>query len=357
MIPPVVSPWSRRAAAVFTCAVLAIAATAGAALLTLSALYHVYLGRDHLPDLGPFTRFEFPTIGHVYDARGQPLIEFAREYRQIVQFADIPPIVRDAILATEDKRFFSHNGVDYLSAPRVIGKVRVGAWATRLITGGRRDNMSGPAIFPQGGSTITQQLVRGVFLLRTDIPGEQLPAPQRRPRASRAVGPDRRPERQHGVPEARRDSTVAVGRRTDAAAVRVEAPREGGNSRPLCQLRVHGERPVRICAGGGILLRPAALSTFTADDADKAALLARHRQVASRRTPRPRATAAPSCAGAIRSLALMAADGFISRDVQAAVRAAARVAGVSHALTAVPGVGCRRACSRRTRGRIRRPRP
>ncbi len=37
------------------------------------------------------------------------------EHRQITQYADIPPVVRDAILATEDKHFFSHNGVDYFS--------------------------------------------------------------------------------------------------------------------------------------------------------------------------------------------------------------------------------------------------
>ena len=36
----------------------------------------------------------------------------------------------------------------------------------RLATGGRHDNTSGRAIFPQGGSTITQQLVRGYFLQR-----------------------------------------------------------------------------------------------------------------------------------------------------------------------------------------------
>jgi hypothetical protein len=81
-------------------------------------------------------RFEFPAVGHVYDANGDSLIELAHEYRAIT----------------------------HLSIPRVIGKVRVGAWATRLATGGRRDNQPGRAIFPQGGSTITQQIVRRVFL-------------------------------------------------------------------------------------------------------------------------------------------------------------------------------------------------
>jgi membrane peptidoglycan carboxypeptidase len=38
------------------------------------------------------------------------------------QHQDIPPIVRDAILAAEDRRFFSHNGVDYFSVPRVFSK-------------------------------------------------------------------------------------------------------------------------------------------------------------------------------------------------------------------------------------------
>src|SRR5947209_14308047 len=133
------TPWTRGVIGLLACAALVAAASVSAALLTLGALHHVYLDRRNLPDLGPFTRFEFPTIGHVYDINGQPLIELAREYRKITQYADIPPIVRDAILATEDKHFFSHNGVDYFSVPRVIGKVRVGAWGTRLATAGRRD--------------------------------------------------------------------------------------------------------------------------------------------------------------------------------------------------------------------------
>src|SRR5450631_3833873 len=158
--------WSRGAVVLLTCAVLVGAASVGAALVTLGTLHYLYLDRRNLPDIGPFTRFEFPAIGHIYDINGQPLMELAREYRQIIRYEDIPPVVRDAILATEDKHFFSHNGVDYFSLPRVLAKVRVGALMGRVATGGRHDNTSGRAIFPQGGSTITQQLVRGDFLQR-----------------------------------------------------------------------------------------------------------------------------------------------------------------------------------------------
>jgi penicillin-binding protein 1A len=133
-------------------------------LLAVAELHYVYFDRRNLPDLEPFVRFELPTIGHVYDAGGRPLIELAREYREIVRYEDIPPIVRDAILAVEDKRFFSHSGIDYFSLPRVIGKVRGGMLAGRLMSGGRHDEVDDAALFPQGGSTITQQLVRGMFL-------------------------------------------------------------------------------------------------------------------------------------------------------------------------------------------------
>ena len=158
------SPWTPAILALLTAVPLACTAAIGVQLLAVSTLKHVYFDRESLPDLGPFTRFEFPTIGHVYDANGQPLIELASEYRHITQYADLPPVVVDAILAAEDKRFFSHNGVDYLSLPRVMLKVRWATWGARLATAGMGDHSRGRAIFPQGGSTITQQLVRGVFL-------------------------------------------------------------------------------------------------------------------------------------------------------------------------------------------------
>jgi penicillin-binding protein 1A len=140
------------------CGGIVAAASVLATLVAVAEIHYVYFSRQNLPDLGPFTRFEFPTIGHVYDASGRPLIELAREYREIARYEDIPPIVRDAILSAEDKRFFSHNGIDYVTVPRVLGKVRVGMLVGRLVRGGRHDELRGAALFPQGGSTITPQL-------------------------------------------------------------------------------------------------------------------------------------------------------------------------------------------------------
>lgn len=134
-------------------------------LLAAAELHYVYFDRHNLPDLRLFVRTDLPTIGRVYDAGGRPLIEMAHERREIVRYEDIPPIVRDAILAAEDKRFFTHEGVDYFSLPRVLTKVRIGSVAKRLIRGHRYDEANAAALFPQGGSTITQQLVRGTFLV------------------------------------------------------------------------------------------------------------------------------------------------------------------------------------------------
>jgi penicillin-binding protein 1A len=150
---------------------LLVCATVITGALLAVGFHHIYFDRTNLPDIGPFARFEFPTIGHIYDANDQPLVEVARQYRRITKYEDIPPIVRDAILAAEDKNFFSHSGVDYSIIPRVLGKVRIGALAARLVGLGGQDEVNGPAIFPQGGSTITQQLVRGHFL--KDLTGFQ----------------------------------------------------------------------------------------------------------------------------------------------------------------------------------------
>lgn len=119
---------------------------------------HVYFDERNLPDIEPFIRFELLTTGQVYDVRGEVIISLARQYRRMVSYDDVPVILRQAILATEDKNFFAHGGVDYSVLPRVLQKTvarSIAAWWQGEGFGLR---------LPQGGSTLTQQLVRGYFL-------------------------------------------------------------------------------------------------------------------------------------------------------------------------------------------------
>src|SRR4029453_807859 len=127
-------------------------------------IHHIYFDPSHPPPLGPFIRFELPTVGIVYDAHGEVLFELAHEYRRVVKYEEIPPVVRDAILSAEEKNFFSPSGCDYGSFPRVLWSNLV-----RSVRGSRPDSGPDPRpnrglTFSQGGSTITQQLVRGYFL-------------------------------------------------------------------------------------------------------------------------------------------------------------------------------------------------
>src|SRR4029079_5254373 len=121
-------------------------------------LHRIYFDRTGVPDLASFLRFELATTGRIYDARGTVLIELAPEDRPGGAYEEVPPILRDAILAAEDKNFFVHAGVEYRALPRVIRKMVVHS----LAAWGRGDGFR--LRFPDGGSTLTQQLVRGYFL-------------------------------------------------------------------------------------------------------------------------------------------------------------------------------------------------
>lgn len=129
------------------------------------AAFYINFNRTNLPDLDGFIRFELPTTGHVYDANGRVLIELARERREIIQYKDIPDVLRQAILSAEDENFFSHSGVDYSVFPRLLSKANFHALTFGSTGSANRENPpEHPNVFPQGGSTITQQLVRGYFL-------------------------------------------------------------------------------------------------------------------------------------------------------------------------------------------------
>ncbi|MDE3126863.1 MAG: PBP1A family penicillin-binding protein [Gemmatimonadota bacterium] len=81
----------------------------------------------------------------VYAADGRFITELGFERRTLVKLADIPVVVRDAFLATEDKRFYTHHGIDFI----------------RMFGAGFRNILSGG--YAQGFSTITMQLARNVF--------------------------------------------------------------------------------------------------------------------------------------------------------------------------------------------------
>ncbi|MBK8594389.1 MAG: transglycosylase domain-containing protein [Holophagales bacterium] len=151
---PGVSSAVLRAALQWRLWLAAITVVVSCALLTtLMALVHtVYFDRTGLPDVAPFLRFELPSTGRIQDERGELLVEMALQYRRVLRYQEIPPVLQNAILSAEDKNFFTHSGVDYGALVRVLGKT------ARRSLGGRR------LVLSQGGSTVTQQLVRGYFL-------------------------------------------------------------------------------------------------------------------------------------------------------------------------------------------------
>jgi len=82
----------------------------------------------------------------IYSGDGVVLARIFREDRTNVPLKDIPKHLRNATVAVEDKRFYSHSGIDVRGTTRAV-------WTN--IRGGR---------MTQGGSTITQQLARNVYL-------------------------------------------------------------------------------------------------------------------------------------------------------------------------------------------------
>lgn len=109
-----------------------------------------YLVYD-LPDISPLEdytdpKWELPS--KVYDAHGTMFAEFFQEKREIVQLSDMPKHIGEAFLASEDRRFFDHAGVDFLGIARAMVK----------------NLRSGKVV--EGGSTITQQLAKVLFLTR-----------------------------------------------------------------------------------------------------------------------------------------------------------------------------------------------
>ena len=121
---------------------LVAASTVGLALTVLIALAVAY---PNLPDVSDLADYRPKLPLRVFSSEGALLGEFGEERRNLTPIQDIPQVMKDAVLAIEDTRFFQHGGVDYK------GIVRAG-----LANVGR--------VKSQGASTITMQVARNVYL-------------------------------------------------------------------------------------------------------------------------------------------------------------------------------------------------
>src|SRR5947207_600628 len=100
-----------------------------------------------LPTLEALTDYQPKVPLRILSAEGELLGEFGEERRAVVKIKEVPEIMRRAILAAEDERFYQHGGVDYISVLR--------AALTNVASGTQ-----------QGAGTITMQVARNFFLTR-----------------------------------------------------------------------------------------------------------------------------------------------------------------------------------------------
>ncbi len=111
-------------------------------LLCMAAM----LTYPNLPSLDVLTDYHPKVPLRIYSAEGTLIGEFGEERRALVKFADVPLVLKHAILAAEDDKFYQHGGVDY---PGVLR-----AALSDFTAGGSK----------QGASTITMQVARNFFL-------------------------------------------------------------------------------------------------------------------------------------------------------------------------------------------------
>ena len=97
------------------------------------------------PSIGVLETFKPSQAAKLYAADGRLITDLGLERRTVVPFNEISPELRAAFLAVEDKRFYTHHGIDFF---RFIGAVKADLLAMR---------------FAEGFSTITMQAARNVW--------------------------------------------------------------------------------------------------------------------------------------------------------------------------------------------------
>ncbi len=112
---------------------------AGLIALAIAMIY------PSLPSLEALTDYHPKQPLRVYSSDGYLLGEFGEERRAFIKIEDVPQNMKSAVLAIEDRRFYSHSGIDTKGVMRAI---------VNNLSGGRKE----------GASTITMQVARNFFL-------------------------------------------------------------------------------------------------------------------------------------------------------------------------------------------------
>lgn len=113
--------------------------------ISLTVVYLLF--SDNLPDIDELELFQPKRITKVYSADGQHLRNFKEENREVLRgYEEIPQAMKDALTSIEDRRFFTHWGVDLR---RVIGAILANVRALNMTA--------------EGASTLTQQLARNLY--------------------------------------------------------------------------------------------------------------------------------------------------------------------------------------------------
>ena len=113
-------------------------------LFILVLVYVFYLSRD-LPSLERLETFDPAMLSTLYDRNGEVIGEFYIQKRVFVDIEEMPDHLKNAAIASEDKRFYTHWGVDLQSFIRAV-VVNVSSMS-----------------FRQGFSTLSQQLARNLY--------------------------------------------------------------------------------------------------------------------------------------------------------------------------------------------------
>lgn len=114
-----------------------------------------YFMRD-LPNVSELKQYQSNLISRVYSQEGELIGEYYIERRIGVPISKVPSLLIKAFLAAEDARFFEHHGMDIRGILRATIK--------NILAGG----------YVQGGSTITQQLARSLFLSKEKTIGRKI---------------------------------------------------------------------------------------------------------------------------------------------------------------------------------------